>query len=59
MTRRTAPVRELTVASAWLAHQRLQAVGDVFGGAGIGVAGGADLDGGGAGEQELDGVFGA
>jgi hypothetical protein len=35
----------------------LEAFGEAFGGAGVGVAGGADLDGGGSGEHEFDGVF--
>jgi hypothetical protein len=33
-------------------------VGEALDGAGVGVAGGADLDGGGAGQQELDRVLG-
>ena len=36
-----------------------EAVGDVFDGAGVGVAGGAYLDGGGTGDHEFDGVLGA
>ena len=36
----------------------LESLGEALGGAGIGVAGGADLDGGGSGEQEFDRVFG-
>ena len=35
-----------------------ESFGEAFGGARIGVAGGADLDGGRAGEHELDRVFG-